>query len=131
MKAGTKKKTFSDTQRQHLLQHLLQVSLPNGKLTYGTVKRIASLFNCDTRTIRRIWSRKLPYVLLCDRNVWADGCAKLDSVDYNILMRTLQAEVSASLEMMELCNIMESLNVKDEDDCGLTLIAMEILQLLM
>ncbi|ETV78627.1 hypothetical protein H257_08119 [Aphanomyces astaci] len=56
---------------------------------------------------------KLPNVLLCDRDVWADGYAKLGSVDFNSLMRTLQAAVSASLEMMELCNVMEALGVKE------------------
>ncbi|RLO10165.1 hypothetical protein DYB28_008471 [Aphanomyces astaci] len=295
MKAGTKK-NFTDTQRQHLLQHLLKVSLPNGKLPYVTVKRIASLFNCDSRTVNRIWSRasvdcsgvqeicanvssrkkknsgrklkykslaeqlrkvpkarrttlksiskamglpastlhdyykrgvfakysshmkplltpanqaarlkwdldfvhkdngelvlddlmdyvhvdekwffmtrvnrstlgrnfstlqsccqeiirvggnnnykiphmhksklmvqgKLPDMLLCDRDVWSDGCAKLGSVDFNSLMRTLQAEVNASLEMMELCNVMEAVDVKDNDEDGLTLDVMELLQL--
>ncbi|RHZ02532.1 hypothetical protein DYB28_006979 [Aphanomyces astaci] len=72
---------------------------------------------------------KLPDMLLCDRDVWADGCTKLGSVDFNSLMRTLQAEVSATLEMMELCNVMEALDVKDNDEDGLTLDVMEILQL--
>ncbi|RHY86254.1 hypothetical protein DYB35_012355 [Aphanomyces astaci] len=54
---------------------------------------------------------------------------KPDVVDFNSLMRTLQAEVNASLEMMELCNVMEALNVKDNDEDGLTLDVMEILQL--
>ncbi|RHY38643.1 hypothetical protein DYB34_008102 [Aphanomyces astaci] len=72
---------------------------------------------------------KLPDMLLCDRDVWSDGCAKLGSVDFNSLMRTLQAEVNASLEMMELCNVMEALDVKDNDEDGLTLDVMELLQL--
>ncbi|RHY69010.1 hypothetical protein DYB38_008010 [Aphanomyces astaci] len=72
---------------------------------------------------------KLPDMLLCDRDVWADGCAKLGSVDFNSLMRTLQAEVNASLEMMELCNVMEAVDVKDNDEDGLTLDVMELLQL--
>ncbi|RHY70981.1 hypothetical protein DYB38_013741 [Aphanomyces astaci] len=78
---------------------------------------------------KRMAQGKLPDVLLCDRDVWADGCAKLGSVDFNCLMRTLQAEVSASLEMMELCNVMEALDVKDNDEDGHSLDVMEILQL--
>ncbi|KAF0700475.1 Aste57867_9004 [Aphanomyces stellatus] len=43
MKPGTKKKNLTDTQRQHLLQHLLKVSLPNF--------RQASLWDCAAHRI--------------------------------------------------------------------------------
>ncbi|RHY87092.1 hypothetical protein DYB37_010240 [Aphanomyces astaci] len=51
--------------------------------------------------------------------------------DVQAMMRTLEllAEVSVSLEMMELCNVMEALDVKDNDEDGHSLDVMEILQL--
>ncbi|KAF0700474.1 Aste57867_9003 [Aphanomyces stellatus] len=67
-------------------------------------------------------------VLLCDRSVWADGCAMLGSLDFNSLMRTLQVEVRQNLDFIELCSMMEDLDIKESDDDGLTLDVVDILQ---
>ncbi|RHY28189.1 hypothetical protein DYB32_006163 [Aphanomyces invadans] len=72
---------------------------------------------------------KLPECLPCDRSVWADGCSKLSCVDFDNLMSTLQVEVNAKLDLVELCNVMEALNIDDEADDGFTVDVMKILQL--